>query len=157
MEYTGGLKVKLPEITETADELARLMKIQSDARLRLRLHCLYLLKSGQARTILKVAALLRVGRNAVGAWLATYKQGGWRQLLEVKKPSGRPPILDATSRQKLQDKLREPQGFANYAAIQAWLLAECKVTITYKTLHKVVRYDLQARPKVARPSHIKKA
>jgi len=108
-------------------------------------------------TILQVAALLRVGRNAVGSWLATYKQGGCQQLLQVKKPSGRPPILDAATRQKLRDKLREPQGVATYAAMQAWLLAEGKVKITYKTLHKVVRYDLQARPKVARPSHIKKA
>lgn len=151
------MKVKLPNITETADELARLMKAHADPRLRQRLHSLYLLKSGQARTILQVAALLGVGRNAVGGWLATYKQGGCQQLLLLKKPSGRPPTLDAATKQKLRHKLQEPQGFAGYAAIQAWLLAECEVKITYKTLHKVVRYDLQARPKVVRPSHIKKA
>jgi transposase len=151
------MKVKLPDIKETADELARMMKAQPDPRLRQRLHCLYLLKSGQARTILQVAALLGVGRNAVGSWLATYKQGGCQQLLLRKKPSGRPPTLDPATKQKLRDKLREPQGFAGYAAIQAWLLAECQVQINYKTLHKVVRYELQARPKVVRPTHIKKA
>lgn len=151
------MKVKLPDIKETADELTRLMKTYADPRRHQRLHCLYLLKSQQAHTILQVAALLGVGRNAVGGWLATYKQGGCQRLLLLKKPSGRPPTLDSATKQKLRQKLQEPQGFAGYAAIQAWLLAECKVKITYKTLHKVVRYELQARPKVVRPTHIKKA
>ena len=151
------MKVKLPEITESADELARLMKAQSDPLLHQRLHCLFLLKNGQARTILQLAALLGVGRNAVGSWLAAYKQGGCQQLLLRHKPTGRPPTLDAATKEKLRHQLQQPEGFASYTAIQAWLLDECQLQIPYKTVHKIVRYGLQARPKVARPAHIKKA
>ena len=146
----------LPTITETAEELKARLSAERHRQKRQRLHALYLLASGQARTRQQVAQLLGVHRETVGAWLATYATGGLTALLDVYVAPGKQPSLPPDVERALQQQLCHPDGFASYEAIRLWLLETHQITIKYKTLHNLLRTKLKAKPKVVRPGHIKK-
>ena len=80
-------------ITETADELKRLLKQQKIAYAKERIQALYLLKSQQVETVQHLAVVLGRGRITVQRWLKRYREGGLEQLLESKKSPGRPKTI----------------------------------------------------------------
>jgi transposase len=153
----GVMQRALPEIRESADELQRLLKHERRRARQQRLHALYLLASKQAHQRSEVAALLGVNRNTVGRWLDQYHQGGIDALLAVYIPAGKRKPLTPEQLAELEHKLEQPQGFASYIEIRHWIAATFGVELTYNAVHKLVRYNLRAKLKVPRPSHIKKA
>ena len=76
------MKRKVPEITESIEDLKRLLRQAKKKHEVQRLNVLYLLKSGQAKTRLEVAKLLGVDRGSVGTWLSAYETGGLENLLK---------------------------------------------------------------------------
>lgn len=146
----------LPAIHETAEVLRSQLKAERRPKAQQRLHALYLLASGQARSRIAVAALLGVNRETVGDWLALYQTGGLEALLDLYVPAGKvsavpPPVLEA-----LRERLHQPEGFASYGEIQTWLAETHGIQMHYAALRKLVATKLHARPKVVRPRHIKK-
>jgi transposase len=83
--------------------------------------------------------------------LKRYKQGGIDGLLEVKTPPGKSGLIPANVMRQLQERLGQPEGFKSYSQIQEWLTQECNLLVAYKTVHKIVRYKLNAKLKVPRP------
>jgi len=152
------MRKAMPTITESAAELQRRMHRETDGKKRQRLHALYLVASGQARHRQDIAALLGVHRHSVAAWFDAYAAGGLDQALhyQVSTPPVHRRITD-TAFTALQDKLKEPKGFAGYNQIRTWLAEEYQVTLSYSSVHALVRYKLRAKPKRPRPSHAKKA
>jgi transposase len=150
------MKTPIPPIHETAEELRGLLKAERDVQKQRRLQALYFLQSQQVRTRRQVAQLLGVSRNTVGRWLAAYESGGLPQMLIIGKAPGKVPLLSPAMQQALRARLAQPQGFASYKAIWQWLRQEYGLPIAYKTVPRFVRYQLRARLKVPRPSHIKK-
>ncbi len=59
--------------------------------------------------------------------------------------------------ERLKVLLAEPIGFLSYKAIWQWLRQECQVEVEYKTVYRIVRYELNAKLKVPRPRHYKQA
>ncbi|MEH2081259.1 MAG: winged helix-turn-helix domain-containing protein [Nostoc sp.] len=53
-------------------------------------------------------------------------------------------------RQSLVEKLQCPQGFSSYGEILEWLKQEWNVEVKYKTVYRIVRYQLQAKLKIPR-------
>jgi transposase len=152
------MRKKLPTITESADELQRRMKSETDMKKRQRLHAFYLVASGQARYRKAVAPLLGVHRHSVAAWFAAYAEGGLEQALRYH--SATPPVhrrITDAAFTALQDKLKDPHGFAGYDQIRVWLAETQQVTLSYSSVHALVRYKLRAKLKRPRPSHEKKA
>jgi transposase len=147
----------LPTITESAQELQQQFRAEKAPQKRQRLQALYLLASGQARSRLAVAELLAVHRHTVRAWLALYEEGGLRALLTLKKAPGKRSTLTPAVVTKLQARLRQPHGFGSYREIQQYLASEHHVVLAYSTVHGVVRYQLQAKPKSPRRAHPKKS
>jgi hypothetical protein len=49
--------------------------------------------------------------------------------------------------EKLKKRLSEPEGFGSYKEIQRWLAEEHELELPYSTVHRIVRYDLEAKPK----------
>ena len=86
-----------------------------------------------------------------------YKQGGLDLLLEAPPKTGRPKKLDIETVAKIQHELSEPEGFMSYQEIKLWLLACQDLEISYSTIHRIVRYELQSKLKVPRPTHEKQA
>lgn len=113
------MRKAMPAITESAAELQRRMTQETDSKKRQRLHALYLAASGPARHRPDIAALLGGHRHSVAAWFDAYAAGGVAQTLryQVSPPPVHRRITDAALTD-LQDKLKDPQGFAGYDQIR---------------------------------------
>jgi transposase len=151
------MRKKPPQIKESVEDLHQLVKREKDVQKRQRVQALYLLKSGQARSRLEVAAMVAVHRHTVGAWLERYEQGGLAELLTVNKPPGQAPSVTGAALQALKKRLAQRDGFASYREIQTYLEREHQIKLRYSSVHALVRYRLGAKPKSPRPSHQKKA
>ena len=152
---------RIPVIHESADDLKHRLSHERHPGKRQRLHALYLLATGQARFRADVAQLLAVsrntvGRNTIGRWLARYAHGALDALRDLSIPPGKAPAFQPDQLAQLQDALQQPQGFASYDAVRQWIHDAFGVTLSYKATHKLVRYKLGAKLKVARPTHEKK-
>jgi hypothetical protein len=77
-------------------------------------------------------------------------------MLTLHTHSNRAPALPAPVRQALARKLGEPHGFGSYGEVQQWLQQRHGVRVQYKTLHRLVRYQLKAKLKVPRARQVKK-
>lgn len=99
----------------------------------------------------------RLGRDesTVYRWLQRYKQGSIDALLEVKTPPGKSGLIPVKVMNQLTERLCKPEGFNSYSEIQEWLTQECQIVAAYKTVHKIVRYKLNAKLKVPRPRSAK--
>ncbi|PDV98243.1 helix-turn-helix domain-containing protein [Candidatus Viridilinea mediisalina] len=146
-----------PSITESAEELKALLKAEDDTKQAQRLHMLYLFASNQVKTRKEAAAILGVHRDTIGAWVAQYAAGGRDALLDVYVAAGRAPSITPEVEVALREALANPSGFASYSEIVNWLWKEHGIRLAYSTVHTLVRYKLNARPKVARPSNQKKS
>ena len=149
----------LPEITEPTDKLEELVRKEQDAQIQLRYHMLLLLKTGEAESRSGAARHLGVHRNTIASWLELYEDGGLEGLREVGEPGPDPGQQSIPSgvMDQLKDRLSKPEGFGSYKEIQRWLAEEHELDLPYSTVHRIVRYDLEAKPKSPRPSHPKKA
>ena len=146
-----------PPITESVESLEGRLKYERDARLRLRLHLLILIRSGRVCTRREAAEHLAVHRNSVRNWLALYEAGGLEALLQIGRggPARAQTTLSPPVLQALQARLDAP-GFPSYTAIQRWLRDEYAQEVPYRTVHGLVRDRLRAKLKRARPRHVKK-
>lgn len=153
------LNAMIPSITESLPELERLLRRQSQAERKRRLHLLVLLKSEQVSTIQAAADHLALHRNTVRTWLQRYVAGGLPALLHRQKPGpkvGAQRTLPPAALAALKRRLADPAGIASYVELQSWLARTFEIEVPYATLHKLVRYRLGAKLKRPRPRHAKK-
>ena len=151
-----AMNKKLPTITEAAEFLLKKMKAEAEPKKRLRLQAIYLLASQQAHSRRELADLLAVHRHTIKNWLKLYEHGGIEKMLDVHQPAGKKSSLSDEALSELKARLATPAGFASYREIHQFLHTEHGVTIGYAAVHKLVRYNLQAKPKRPRPSNPKK-
>lgn len=138
------------EITETAETLREIMKQQKSSLGFAKVQALYLLKTGVAETVRYIAVIVGREESTVHRWFHSYKEGGLEALLEEKPRTGRPKKLNVETVAKLQQELRDPEGFTSYKEIKLWGLALGEIQASYTTIYRVVRQELQAKLKVAR-------
>lgn len=141
------------EVKENAEELAQLLQVQTNAKLKERLQVLYLLKLPQPMTISAIARVIGKHRGTIQRWLATYQAQGIDGVLEVKKSSGRPTVIPAWAVMSLKRRLEQSEGFKSYTQVQQWLCETLGIEAEYRTVHELVRYRLKAKLKAARPVH----
>lgn len=139
------------EITETAETLREVMKQQKAGLGFAKVQALYLLKIGVAETVRYIAVIVGREESTVHRWFHAYKEGGLEALLEEKPRTGRPKKLNVEIVAKLQQELRDPEGFTSYAEVKIWSVALGEIQASYTTIYRVVRQELQAKLKVARP------
>jgi transposase len=142
------------EITESEEELKSLLRVQKTASAKERVQLLYLLKSGQAKTVECAASLLGRHRVTVQHWMRLYRTGGLASLLERKPHPGRKHSIPQWAQNALSKRLQDPQGFNSYGEICQWLQTQLGINAPYKTVHQLVHYRLGAAPKVARPQSV---
>jgi transposase len=116
---------------------------------------LYVLASGQAQTRQDVARLLGVHRQTIGHWLAIYEAAGMEALLDVYVPAGRPVSLPPDGLDALEQALRQPAGFASYAALRQWVPQTSHREVHYHPLYTMVRTRFKTKLKAPRPRHTK--
>ncbi len=153
------MRKPIPTIKEEAKELQEKLRKEKNPKRKIRLHMLVLIKSGKAKTRKAVAEHLAVHRNTIRHWLSLYESGGVNALLDIKS-TGPKPGQHTLSAEVVEELIRrleeEPTGFGSYGQIQAWVRKTYGLDVKYKTLHRIVRYELKAKPKVPRRSHVKK-
>jgi transposase len=147
----------VPPIREDEAALKERLQREHDGHRKPRVQMLYLLVTQQAQDRQAVARLLGIHRNTVGRWLARYAAGGLDALLATYVPTGKPVSLAPEVLASLENALHRPEGFASYEALRQWVRRTHGVEVKYKTLYSLVRVRFQAKLKVARPSHTKKA
>lgn len=151
---SGVVKIN---ITETADELKKLLNKQKAAFALERLQALYLLKTQQVETVQHLAVVLGKSRVTVSRWLGRYREGGLNGILEHHRSVGRPKIISQQVRERLKLELEDPKGFESYGEVQTWLKASEGIDASYKVVHDTVRYQLKAKLKVPRPQSVKQS
>lgn len=144
----GVLKLEIPE---SADHLKQLMHQQTHAIAHAKVQILWWFKTGDITSVNEAAELSGYHRVTISEWLGLYRQGGLAQLLAVRPRSGRPRVLSTELVEQLRQELQEPEGFSSYQEVQRWLYAVHGMKVPYKTVHKTVRYHLQAKLKRSRP------
>jgi transposase len=143
------------EITESTEELKRIMNEQTRAKFRERLQILYWIKTELFESLQQLADHLGRSKSVIVKWLKIYRTQGLVGLLQWNYHGGRRSALSAAVLAALQQRLNDPTtGFHSYGEIQHWLLEEQGLDIPYSTVHRIVRYQLKAKLKVARPTSI---
>ena len=148
----------IPTITEDLDTLKQRLAQSRKPIVKQRLHLLILLKTDPDMTRQRAADHLALHRNTIAQWLLLYQQDGLDALLTTRPVGARagqkslPPEVFA----QLQARLQTPEGFTSYGQVQQWLQQKFGLDIAYATLHNIIRYQLKAKLKRARPSHEKK-
>jgi putative transposase len=145
-------------IQETPSELKKLQTQQKALSRFRKMQGLYLLKTGEVKTVTHLADYLGVHRVTIQKWLKIYRQEGVSGLLrEAEDQGGRPKQLEDSAIAHLQERLsQEEQGFRSYGEIQKWLKENYQIFLNYKTLYHLVKYKLKAKLKVPRRSAARK-
>jgi transposase len=144
------------EVRETAAELEDLIQKQSNPQLKERLQVLYLLKLPEPMSISVIAKVIGRHRGSVQAWLSQYRSGGLEQFLHIGQSTGRPRAIPVWAVASLKQRLDDPEGgFGSYTQVQQWLSETLNIEAEYGTVHHLVRYQLGAKLKAARPVHAK--
>ena len=139
------MRRKIPAIRESVELLEARCTTETDERRKQRLYMLYLLQSRCARTMQDVAPLLEVHRVTVGRWLCVYEQDGIEGLLAIPTSPGRPLSLPAHVLEQLKAYLEIPGYFRSYKEIHVWICTRFQCNVSYKAVHKIVRYVLKAQ------------
>lgn len=137
------------QINESEAELKALLQQSHKLRDKEKLQTLYLLKAKQLK-VQEVAQVVGKHRGTIHRWLSKYDCGGIDALLSFKVSSGRKAKLPLWAMQALEKQLQQPQGFKSYRQIQQWLSESLGLEVQYATIHRLVRYQLQAKLKVPR-------
>ena len=139
-----NMKWSLIEITETVEELKAIMHAQVKAKLKERVHALYVWKAGIVKDIADLAGLLGRSESTIRLWFCRYRAEGLSGLLVWNYRGGKRPALSDAVLEALQIRLQSPDGFRSYGEIRDWLAKEQGLEIPYKTVHQTVRYKLKA-------------
>jgi transposase len=87
---------------DRVDELQRLYRTETNARLARRIQAVWLGRQG--RTCRQIMDVTGAGRRTVFDWVAKYNDGGIDALLDRPR-SGRPTLLSETQQQQLAERL----------------------------------------------------
>ncbi|CAK0779121.1 transposase [Gammaproteobacteria bacterium] len=139
-------------VKETSTELLSLLRIETDVRKKERLQFLYWYVLGLVTTRKQIAALLGRSLPVITNWIKRYKELGLKGFLRMDyqgRSSSR--IITDEVVEELVIKLGNKEGFASYGDIKIWLKEEHGIDAAYSTVHRLVKYDLDSSPKVARP------
>jgi len=152
------MKKPMPNIEESLAELYSRLHRERKAEVKRRFYMLVLIKEGKCSTRKGVAKRLGMHRNTIRDWLSKYESGGFDALAQIKTPgapSGQRSLPEEILA-VLNQHLAKVTGFGSYVELQRWLKETHNFSIKYKTLHRIVRYQLKAKLKVPRRSHEKK-
>jgi transposase len=92
----------LIEITETVEELKAIMHSKAKAKLKERVHALYVWKAGIVKEIADLAGLLGRSESTILLWFARYQAEGLSGLLAWNYRGGKRPALAGAVLEALQ-------------------------------------------------------
>ena len=153
MYYNGEMRKIdfLDLIPETVAELKATEKIQANARLRLRVQFLRLLKSGQAAQLKQAAELIGITPKHASVLWKKYRKQGLARLLELDYRA-RTPRLSSEQTAQLMDRAAA-DGFGSQRQAKEYLAAEFGYLYTQQGV-SVMFGRLKIKAKVPRPQNV---
>lgn len=142
-------------ISESAEDLKSLLKQQATSLNFAKVQSLYLLKINEVETVRHLAVLVGRSERTLHRWLNCYREGGIENLLAEPEKPGRPKKISVEEAAIIQNELKDPEGFQSYQEIHFWASVVLGISASYITVYRFVRYELQAKLKVARPQNLK--
>jgi len=119
------MKIPMPNIRETLDELYSSLHQERRAEINRRIHTLVLIKEGKSRTRKAVAKYFGVHRNTIRDWLIKYESDGLTALPPLSRGSPGAPSgqrsLPKDVLTALSERLKDTAGFDSYVQLQTWL------------------------------------
>ncbi len=100
--------------------------------------------------------MLGFNRNTISDWFSVYEEGGLEKLLDIYKPSGAKPKITEEIKKEISAILKTEKGFRTYKEIHQLVVKKHQIAVSYRAVHDVVRYKLEAKLKSPRPSNPKK-
>ena len=146
----------LPKIKETAEELRERLKTERNSKRQNRLQALYLIVTRQAKSRGQVASMLGKNRNTISSWLSLYETQGLERFLEIYRPPGVKTKISEAALEEIKAILGTEKGSRTYKEIHRMVVNKHGIEIHYSNVHHLVRYKLEAKAKVPRPSNPKK-
>ena len=146
----------LPKIKETAEELRERLKTERHSKRQNRLQALYLIVTRQARSRGQVASMLGRNRNTISSWLSLYETQGLEKFLEIYRPPRVKTKISEAALEEIKAMLGTEKGSRTYKEIHQMVVKKPGIEIHYSNVHHLVRYKLEAKAKVPRPSNPKK-
>jgi transposase len=143
------------EIKETLEELHQAMRRAPDKYIYRRIHFLYLLKSGQSKTLENVSEILNVHRKSVSEWLKLYEKRGLAGLIDRRKPPGRQGSMPKEIHEALRERL-EGDGFDSFKEAHTFV-QETGFKMNYHWVYSYIKKHFQGKLKVPRPQHIQQS
>ena len=72
--------------------------------------------------------------------------------MTIEEPGAKPgqKTLPQEVIDSLKQRLKAESGFSSYGEIQTWLLQTHRLAVNYKTVYRIVRYDMKAKLKVTK-------
>ena len=138
---------------DTEEALRRHYRAEQDGRLRLRLHGLWLLRTG--RRVDAVAAAVGVHRRTVERWIDWYRHAGGVEGVRAHRQGGvgQPPRLTAEQQEQVAREVATGR-FRTAAEIGAWIGETFGVSYRPGGVQSLLN-RLRCHPKVPRPLHEK--
>ncbi len=146
----------LPKIKENEEEIRELLKSSQRVKRQNRLQALYLIVTKQAKSRNRVSKMLGFNRNTISEWFSLYETGGIEKLLDIYKPSGAKAKITDAVKEEISRVLKTEKGFRTYKEIHQLVVKKHHIEVSYRAVHNVVRYKLEAKLKSPRPSNPKK-
>ncbi len=146
----------LPQIKETSEELREMLKNEHQVKRQNRLQALYLIVTNEAKSRGKIARVPGKNRNTIPDWLSLYEAGGLEKLLEIYKPGGAKGKIGESVIEEIRAMWATEKGVRTYKEIHQMVVKKHKIKIHYSNVHHLVRYKIEAKAKVPRPSNPKK-
>jgi transposase len=138
--------------TDTVEALHHAYRAEPDGPVRMRLHGLWLLRTG--RTVGEVAGAVGVHYRTVQRWVRWYEHGGLVTVRAHRQGGvGQPPRLTPTQQEQVATEVATGR-FRTVAEIGAWIGAAFGVHYRPGGLYALLA-RLRCAPKVPRPLHEK--
>ncbi len=100
--------------------------------------------------------MLGFNRNTISEWFGLYEAGGLEKLLDIYRPSGAKAKITDKVKEEISRVLKTEKGFRTYKEIHQLVVKKHHIEVSYRAVHNVVRYKLEAKLKSPRPSNPKK-
>ena len=110
----------------------------------------------QAKSRTTVAKMLGFNRNTISEWFGLYEAGGLEKLLDIYKPGGAKPKITKAAVAEIQEILQTEKGFRTYKEIHQLVAGKHQIAVSYRAVHDLVRYKLEARIEKSAPRKSKK-
>ena len=147
-------RVKAVEWKESAEELHKIFKAESDVERRKRVQALWLLRQGTSQT--QTAQTVGVGCRTVVRWLGWYREGGLAEVTKRVPGHGAPGGTSRLSPEQLQELVEHTKTGAlrTYEDARQWVLQQYGVEYRYQGMYSVLA-RVGVHPKVPRPIAVK--